>query len=36
MAEGVSGRLWSMEDSVALIDAKAEVPKRPATYRKVI
>lgn len=34
MAAGISSRLWDMTDIVALIDAREESPKRPATYRK--
>jgi len=34
MAAGVSDKLWSIEEVVALIDARAAKPVRPATYRK--
>src|SRR5215472_8152156 len=34
MAANVSDRLWSIEDIVDLVEARAEPPKRPATYRK--
>ena len=34
MAAGVSKTLWSMEEVVALIDARAAKPNRPASYKK--
>lgn len=34
MAAGISDRLWSMEDMVALIEAQAEVPKARGPYEK--
>ena len=32
MAAGITGKLWNMEDVVALIDAKAEAPKKRKGY----
>lgn len=34
MRAGIETRLWEMTDIVALIDAQATKPNRPATYRK--
>ena len=34
MAAGIETRLRVISDLIALIDARAEAPKRPATYRK--
>jgi IS1 family transposase len=36
MAAGISATLWSMEDVVALIDARAEAPKKRGPYKKGI
>ena len=34
MAAGISKTLWNLEKIVALIDARADSPKRPRMYRR--
>ena len=34
MAAGIETRLWDMADIAALVEARAQAPKRPTTYRK--
>jgi IS1 family transposase len=34
MAAGISAKLWELADIVALIDARADAPKRPANYQR--
>jgi len=34
MAAGIETRIWEMSDIVALMDARAETPKKRGPYRK--
>jgi len=34
MAAGLTDRLWSWEDLIAMMDAEAPKPGRPTKYRK--
>ena len=34
MAAGVTGKLWSLEDVVALIEASESAPKKRGPYKK--
>jgi len=34
MAAGIETRLWEMSDIVALVDGRAETPKKRGPYKK--